>query len=187
MTDSNLIDATDCLKEGGIILFPTDTIWGLGCDATNEAACQRIMDLKQRPEDKRFVLLADSFPMIEKYIPQFPDVCYDLGDLAEKPLTIIYPNAKGLATAVLAADGSVGIRLTKDPICLKLIRAIRKPIVATSANFSGEPHPTRFAEINQQIKDGVDAIVMERLEEKCATPSQIIKIGLDSSIQIIRK
>ncbi|MDH4473558.1 MAG: L-threonylcarbamoyladenylate synthase [Fluviicola sp.] len=187
MTESNLNDSIERLKEGKIILFPTDTIWGLGCDATNEAACQRIMDLKQRPTEKSFVLLADSFQMIEKYVPEFPEVCYDLADLAEKPLTIIYPNAQGLAPTVLAADGSVGIRLTKDPICLKLIRAIRKPIVATSANLSGEPHPTRFAEINQTIKDGVDAIVMERLEEKCTTPSQIIKIGLDSSIKIIRK
>ena len=145
------------------------------------------MELKQRPEEKSFVLLADSFQMIEKYIPEFPDVCYDLVDLSERPLTIIYPNAKGLAPSVLAADGSVGIRLTKDPICQKLIRAIRKPIVATSANISGEPHPVRFSEINPLIKNGVDAIVMERLEETCAVPSQIIKIGLDSSVQIIRK
>lgn len=187
MTEHNLIDAIECLKEGKVILFPTDTIWGLGCDATDDAACQRIMEIKQRPAEKSFVLLADSFQMIEKYILEFPDVCYDLADLAEKPLTIIYPNAKGLAPTVLAADGSVGIRLTKDPICLKLIRAIRKPIVATSANLSGEPHPTRFGEMNDLIKKGVDAIVLERLEETCTTPSQIIKIGLDSSIQIIRK
>lgn len=187
MTEFDLTKAINNLKEGGTILFPTDTIWGIGCDATNEAACQKIMELKQRPEEKSFVLLADSFQMIEKYIPEFPDVCYDLVDLAEKPLTLIYPNAQGLAPSVLAADGSVGIRLTKDPICLKLIRAIRKPIVATSANISGEAHPHCFSEISQVIKDGVDAIVMERLEEKCTTPSQIIKIGLDSSIQIIRK
>jgi L-threonylcarbamoyladenylate synthase len=187
MTEFDLTQAINHLKEGGTILFPTDTIWGLGCDATDEAACQRIMEIKQRPEEKSFVLLADSFQMIEKYIPEFPEVCYDLADLAEKPLTIIYPNAQDLAPTVLAADGSVGIRLTKDPICLKLIRAIRKPIVATSANVSGEQHPTSFSEINPVIKDGVNAIVMERLNEKCTTPSQIIKIGLDSTIQIIRK
>jgi L-threonylcarbamoyladenylate synthase len=187
MTEFDLTKAINNLKEGGTILFPTDTIWGIGCDATNEAACQKIMGLKQRPEEKSFVLLADSFQMIEKYIPEFPDVCYDLVDLAEKPLTLIYPNAQGLAPSVLAADGSVGIRLTKDPICLKLIRAIRKPIVATSANISGEAHPNCFSEISPIIKNGVDAIVMERLEEKCTTPSQIIKIGLDNSIKIIRK
>lgn len=186
-TNEKLTPAIEALQQGKIILYPTDTIWGIGCDATNEEACQRIMELKQRPESKSFILLADSFQMIEKYIPEFPDVCYDLVDLADKPLTIIYPNAKGLAASVLAEDGSVGIRLTKDPICLQLIRSIRKPIVSTSANISNEPSPTFFGDISETIKSGVDAIVMERLMERCSTPSQIIKIGLDSSIQVIRK
>lgn len=178
--------AIEALKNGEIILFPTDTIWGIGCDATNEEACKRITALKNRPDNKSFVLLADSFQMIEKYIPEFPSVVYDLVDLAENPLTIVYPNAKGLAAEVLAADGSVGIRLTKDPICLKLIRSIRKPIVSTSANLSGEPFPTCFNEIVPTIKNGVDAIVEERLNEKRTAPSSIIKIGLDSSVQVIR-
>jgi L-threonylcarbamoyladenylate synthase len=182
----NLSAATEALQQGKVILYPTDTIWGLGCDATNEAACQQLAGIKNRPEDKSFILLADSFQMIEKYIPEFPEVCYELVDLAEKPLTIIYPGAKGLAPSVLAADGSVGIRLTKDPICLKLIRAMRKPLVSTSANLSGEAAPASFDEISQTIKDQVDAIVQERLNEKMSTPSQIIKIGLDSSIKIIR-
>jgi L-threonylcarbamoyladenylate synthase len=125
--------------------------------------------------------------MIEKYIPEFPDVCYDLVDLADKPLTIIYPNAKKLAPSILAEDGSVGIRLTKDPICLKLIRSMRKPLVSTSANLSGEANPICFADVNQQIKDQVDAIVMEKLDVKNNVASQIIKIGLDYSIQVIRK
>ena len=187
MTEELLVDAIKALKEGKTILYPTDTIWGLGCDATNETACQRIMEIKKRPANKSFVLLADSFQMIEKYIPEFPEVCYDLADLAEKPLTIIYPNAKGLAASVLGEDGSVGIRLTKDPICLKLIRSIGKPLVSTSANISDESHPTCFDEIALEIKEGVDAIVKDRLTEKRTAPSQIIKIGLDSSIQIIRK
>lgn len=178
--------AKEQLKNGGIILFPTDTIWGIGCDATNEIACQKIMELKQRPATKSFVLLADSFQMIEKYIPEFPDVVYDLVDLSESPLTIVYPNAQGLAPTVLAADGSVGIRLTKDPICLQLIRSLRKPIVATSSNISGQPFPTNFAEIDERIKQGVDAIVQERLTETRIQPSKIIKIGLDSSVQVIR-
>ncbi len=186
-TSEKLAPAIEALQQGKIILYPTDTIWGIGCDATNDEACRRIMELKQRPESKSFILLADSFQMIEKYIPEFPDVCYDLVDLADKPLTIIYPNAKGLAPSVLAQDGSVGIRLTKDPICLQLIRSIRKPIVSTSANISSEPAPTFFGDISETIKSGVDAIVMDRLMEKCSTPSQIIKIGLDSSIQVIRK
>src|SRR6218665_2922987 len=135
MTTFNIQEAIEALKAGKTILYPTDTIWGIGCDATNEEACQRVLEIKNRPADKSFVLLADSFQMIEKYIPEFPSVCYDLVDLSEKPLTIIYPNAQGLAKSVLATDGSVGIRLTKDPLCLALIRSIRKPIVSTSANL----------------------------------------------------
>ena len=179
--------AIETLKNGGVILYPTDTIWGIGCDATNEAACQKISQIKNRPENKSFIILVDSVQMIEKYIPEFPDVCYDLVDLADKPLTIIYPNAKGLAPSILADDGSVGIRVTKDPICLKLIRSMRKPLVSTSANLSGEANPSCFADVNQQIKDQVDAIVMEKLDVKNNVASQIIKIGLDYSIQVIRK
>ena len=113
-------------------------------------------------------------------------MCYDLVDLSEKPLTIIYPNAKHLATSVLAKDGSVGIRVTTDPICLKLIRGMRKPLVSTSANFSGEPSPTRFDQIQSKIKDGIDAIVEERTNEKMNTQSQIIKIGVGGDVKIIR-
>ncbi|TSJ48042.1 L-threonylcarbamoyladenylate synthase [Fluviicola chungangensis] len=181
--DPTIIEA---LQAGKTILYPTDTIWGIGCDATNEAACQRILEIKKRPENKSFILLADSFQMIEKYIPEFPDVCYDLVDLSDKPLTIIYPNAQGLAPSVLAQDGSVGIRLTKDPVCLSLIRGIRKPLVSTSANISGKPFPTNFSSIDPQIKDRVDAILELRTDELLSSPSQIIKIGLDSSIQVIR-
>ncbi|MNV25346.1 Threonylcarbamoyl-AMP synthase [compost metagenome] len=181
--DSAVIEA---LKNGKTILYPSDTIWGLGCDATNEEACKRILEIKQRPENKSFILLVDSFQMIEKYIPDFPPVCYDLADLSESPLTIIYPGATGLAPSTLAEDGSVGIRLTKDPICLALIRSIRKPLVSTSANLSGEPFPTNFNNIDPQIKNQVDAILQERILEELKTPSQIIKIGLDSSIKVIR-
>lgn len=181
--DQALVEA---LKTGKTILYPTDTIWGIGCDATNESACQRILEIKQRPENKSFILLADSFQMIEKYIPEFPSVCYDLADLSDKPLTIIYPNAQGLAPSVLAKDGSVGIRLTKDPLCIALIRSIRKPIVSTSANLSGEPFPTNFANIDPYIKSHVDAIAKTRMNEELSKPSQIIKIGLNSSIQVIR-
>lgn len=181
------MDALETLKNGGTILYPTDTIWGIGCDATNDEACQKIMQIKNRPAEKSFVILVDSIQMIEKYIPEFPEVCYDLVDLADKPLTIIYPNARNLAPTVLAADGSVGIRVTKDPLCVKLIRSMRKPLVSTSANLSGEPNPTRFAEIHASIKENVDFVVLERLEEVRTSASQIIKIGTDSSIQIIRK
>lgn len=185
MLDREKISET--LKNGGTILYPTDTIWGLGCDATNEEACQKIIQIKNRPQEKSFIILVDSFLMLEKYIPDFPDVCYDLVELAEKPLTIIYPNALGLAPSILAEDGSVGIRLTKDPLCVNLIRTIKKPLVSTSANLSGEKNPSCFSEINPSIKNQVDLIIEERLDEKRNVPSQIIKIGLDSSIKIIRK
>lgn len=179
--------AVEALKEGKIILYPTDTIWGIGCDATNENACAQILELKQRPSTKSFIVLVDSIQMLEKYVPEFNEVCYDLIDCAVKPLTIIYPSAKGLAKSVLADDGTVGIRITNDPICLKLIRSLKKPIVSTSANVSGAPSPTNFENISDTIKKGVDAIVEERLKEDMSTPSQIIKIGLDGSLAIIRK
>lgn len=184
--NSTIEQAKVALKAGETILYPTDTIWGLGCDATNETAVQKIIDIKNRPTEKSFVLLVDGFQMIERYIPEFAEVCYELADFAEKPLTIIYPNAEKLAPSVIATDGSVGIRITKDPICLQLIRSLKAPIVSTSANLSGEHFPTCFDEIHPTIKEKVNCIVTERLQEKHATPSQIIKIGLDSSVKIIR-
>lgn len=183
----NIEQTIEVLKNGGTILYPTDTIWGLGCDATNEEACQKIQVLKNRPANKSFILLADSFQMVEKYIPDFHQVCYDLADLATSPLTIIYPNAKGIAKSAINEDGSIGIRITKDPSCLKLIRSIRKPILSTSANLSGESHPTCFKEVNPSILTNVDAVLEERTEEIMTTPSQIIKIDLDGSVKVIRK
>ena len=175
------------LRSGGIILYPSDTIWGLGCDATNEEACQRIHELKDRPANKSFILLVDGFPMLERYVPDFHPVCYDLADLATQPLTIIYPSARGLAPSVLALDGTIGIRITKDPNCLKMIRALKKPLVSTSANLSGEASPRNYSEIDPKLKNGVDAVLEDRLHETMSTPSQIIKIGLDGSVQVIRK
>ena len=182
----NIDQTIEILKNGGTVLYPTDTIWGIGCDATNEEACQKILKLKNRPEEKSFILLMDSFQMLERYVPEFNEVCYDLVDLADKPLTIIYPTSKGLAPSVLGENGSVAIRITKDPICLKLIRAIRKPIVSTSANLSNQASPSVFNEINSIIKEGVDAVLEERLTEKMSIPSQIIQIDLDGSVKIIR-
>lgn len=179
--------AIEVLKQGGIILYPSDTIWGIGCDATNEGACQRILDLKKRPEAKSFIVLVDSWSMLERYVPEFNPVCYDIADLSEKPLTIIYPAAKGLADSASAEDGSVGIRITKDPLCLKLIQSIRRPLVSTSANLSGEPSPRNFSEIPEQIKKGVDYTILERTNESMSKASQIIKIALNGEVQIIRR
>ena len=174
------------LKLGKTLLYPTDTIWGIGCDATNEEACQKILSIKNRPEEKSFIVLVDGFTMLEKFIPEFHEICYDLVDLSTKPLTIIYPNANGLAKSVLAKDGSVGIRITKDPICLKLIRGLRKPIVSTSANISGEKNPVSFQNINQSIKQHVDLILEEKTNEIMNQASQIIKIGKGGEVTIIR-
>lgn len=183
----NTIDTViEQLRDGGTILYPTDTIWGLGCDATNEEACQKVLTLKNRPEEKSFILLVDGFQMLEKYVPEFNPVCYDLADLATNPMTIIYPTSKDLAPSVLAEDGSVGIRITKDPNCIKLIRALKKPIVSTSANISGQQPPTCYDDIDASIKQHVGAILQERLSEKMSSPSQIIKIGLDGTVKVIR-
>ncbi|MFT5780194.1 MAG: L-threonylcarbamoyladenylate synthase [Crocinitomicaceae bacterium] len=185
-----MIDLTDSIKtlrDGGILLYPTDTIWGIGCDATNEEACAKISQLKGRSDDKSFILLVDGFPMLQRYIPEFQEVCYDLVDFAVKPLTIIYPNAKDLAPSVISEDGSVGIRITSDPICMKLIRGMRKPLVSTSANLSGHDAPGSYKEIHETLKSGVDYIVKDRLNEQSKTASQIIKIGLNGDVKIIRK
>lgn len=182
----NIEQSIELLKNGGTLLYPTDTIWGLGCDATNETACQKIIDMKNRPESKSFIVLVDGFQMLEKYVPDFHPVCYDLADLADKPLTIIYPTSRELAPSVIASDGSIGIRITKDPACLKLIRGMRKPLVSTSANLSGESIPTTFQEIHPSILKNVDGILELRQTEKLDQPSQIIKIGLDGSVKVIR-
>jgi L-threonylcarbamoyladenylate synthase len=178
--------AVNCLMKGGTILYPTDTIWGIGCDATNEIACQKIAQIKNRPDDKSFILLVDSFRMVEFYVPDFAKVVYELVDLADKPLTIIYPNAQNIAQSVLAKDGSVAIRITKDPICLKIIRQLRKPLVSTSANVSDSEAPMCFEDIKEEVKLGVDFILDERINEQNSKPSQIIKIDLNGNIQIIR-
>ncbi|MCO5259430.1 MAG: L-threonylcarbamoyladenylate synthase [Crocinitomicaceae bacterium] len=175
------------LKNGATMLYPTDTIWGLGCDATNEEACQKILAIKNRPTAKSFIVLVDGFPMLERYVPDFHPICYDLADLAIRPLTIIYPNAKGFAPSVVAEDGSVGIRITKDPICLQLIRGLRKPIVSTSANLSGEKSPISFDTISPEIKSEVDVTITQRMNERMEKASQIIKVGLGGQVQIIRK
>lgn len=177
----------DSLQSGDTLLYPSDTIWGLGCDATNESACQKILDIKKRPKDKSFIVLVDSIQMLEKYVPEFHPICYDLIDLSTAPLTIIYPRAIGLASTVLASDGSVGIRIPNDKYCLELIRKLKKPIVSTSANISGEKNPKNFNEINKEIIGLVDSILYVKTDQIMNTPSQIIKIGLDGSVQVIRK
>ena len=183
--DSAIFKAVEVFKSGGIVIYPTDTIWGIGCDASDEQACVKINEIKNRPATKSFIVLVDSIQMLERIVPEIPEVCYQLIDTATRPLTIIYENPKGLAKSLLAEDGSVGIRVTNDPICKKMIRSLRKPIVSTSVNISGEASATEFSDISNQLKSKVDYVFPDTgLSSK--TPSQIIKVGLNSSVQIIR-
>lgn len=179
--------ACDVLRAGGIILYPTDTIWGIGCDATNEAAVHRIYELKRRADNKAVLLLTDSSAKLNAYVTEVPEIAWDLIDVADKPLTIIYPGAKNLATNLLGEDGSVGIRITKEEFSRKLCERFRKPLVSTSANVSGEKSPQNYSEISDVIKEGVDYIVKYRQDDMTkAQPSSIIKLGLGGLVQVIR-
>ncbi|MEG0795722.1 MAG: L-threonylcarbamoyladenylate synthase [Odoribacter sp.] len=177
----------EILRNGGVILYPTDTIWGLGCDATNEEAVKRIYDIKKRADNKSMLVLLDDAGKIGSYA-HVPDIALDLIEVTDKPLTIIYPEAKGLARNLIAEDGSIGIRITSEEFTKSLLFRFHKPIVSTSANISGEPSPRFFDEISDEIKNAVDYVVDYRQQEnKAATPSGIIKIGAKGEIQIIRK
>lgn len=182
----NIHDAAEGLKAGKTLLYPTDTIWGLGCDINNEEAIKRIIEIKKRSPNKSFIILVESVAMLERYVEKVPDVCYDLIDFSEKPTTIIYDSPSGLSDLLLAEDGSIAIRVTKDMNCKKIIQRLRRPIVSTSANASGEPIAHSFEEISDEIKENVDMILNERLNERMKTPSTIIKIGNDSSVKVIR-
>lgn len=180
--------ALEVLKSGGVILYPTDTIWGIGCDATNAAAVKRVYEIKQRHDSKSMLVLLENPNMILSYIEEMPEVAWDLIDFAEKPTTIIYDRAKNLASNLIAEDGSIGIRITKEAFTQKLIQRFRKPLVSTSANISGEASPQNFSEISEEIKMKVDYIVKYRQEEKGnPAPSSIIKLGVTGLIQILRQ
>ena len=179
--------ACEVLSAGGIILYPTHTIWGIGCDATNEKAVQRVYELKRRSDNKAMLVLLDSDAKLDRYVSDVPDIAWDLIRLADKPLTIIYSNAKNLAPNLLAEDGSVGIRVTNEEFSQKLCERFRRPLVSTSANVSGEPSPANFGEISETIKKGVDYIVGYRQEDKTpAEPSHIIKLGAGGLVRVIR-
>jgi len=179
--------ALEVLKAGGIILYPTDTIWGIGCDAENSKAIEKIYSLKQRAESKSMIVLVDSSEKLNKYVNFIPDVAWQLIELTEKPLTVIYPEGINLPNNILADDGSIGIRIVNDEFCKNLIYKLRKPLVSTSANLSGQPAPQTFSQIPEAIKNGVDYIVQWRqTETKRATPSSIIKLEKNNVFKIIR-
>lgn len=180
--------AVEVLKRGGVILYPTDTVWGIGCDATNDEAVRKVYEIKKRADSKSLVLLASDMDMICRYVKEIPEMAIQLVEVNDKPMTIIYPGAAGLAQNVVAEDGTVGIRIPMMEFCQKLVSRLGRPLVSTSANISGESTPRKFAEISEEVKAAVD-LVIDPVFEKGATgqSSSIIKVGLDYSIEIIRK
>lgn len=179
--------ACDVLSSGGIILYPTDTIWGIGCDATNEKAVQKIYELKKRIDNKAMLVLLDNPSKLASYVDEVPDIAWDLIEVTDKPLTIIYSKGRNLAGNLLAEDGSIGIRVTSEEFSRKLCETFRKPLVSTSANVSGDPSPSNFSEISESIKEGVDYIVSYRQGDmNKVKPSSIIKLGTGGLFQVIR-
>lgn len=180
--------ACEVMNKGGVILYPTDTVWGIGCDATNEEAVKRVYEIKQRADSKALLVLVDSQVKVDFYVRDVADVAWDLLDVAVKPLTIIYSDARNLAPNLLAEDGSVGIRITNEEFSKQLCFRFRKAIVSTSANISGEPSPSNFSEISEDVKSLVDYIVEYRQDDTGhPKPSSIIKLGRSGEIKIIRE
>ena len=185
---NDIKQALEILHNGGVILYPTDTIWGIGCDATNEKAVERIYQIKKRTDSKSMLVLMENINFLTRHVEEVPEVAYDLIEFNDKPMTIIYPGAKNLAKNLIAEDGSIGIRVTSENFTHQLIQRFKKPIVSTSANISGEPSPAFFDEISQEIINAVDYVVGYRQDERTpASPSSIIKLGVGGEIQIIRK
>ncbi len=182
-----LFKALEVLKKGGIILYPTDTVWGIGCDATNAEAVEKVYKLKQRVETKSLICLVHDFKMLNQFVENIPEVAYDILKYAEKPTTIVFDDPIRIAENIVAPDNTLGFRVTEDEFCTKLLRKFRWPIVSTSANISGAKTPRSFNEISQEIIDGVDHVVDWRKNEKNGKPSAIIKLSVDGGVKIIRK
>jgi len=179
----------EVLRKGGVILYPTDTIWGLGCDATDENGVEKIYSVKRRPAVKSMIILVDSFPMLERYTSGVSPVAFELIEVSDGPLTLVLPAAKGLlAKSLVSPDGFVGIRLCRDEFCSSLIGRFRKPIVSTSANISGSAAPAIYHEIAEEIISGADYTVQYRQNDtRRAKPSPVIKIDMNNRIEILRK
>lgn len=187
-TPDDLKQALETVRNGGLILYPTDTIWGIGCDALNTEAVGRINRIKGRDESKHMILLLENENQLQSYVREIPEVAYQLIEYSDRPMTIIYSGAKNLPESLIAPDGSIGIRIVKELFCQELIRRFRRPIVSTSANLSGEPSPEHFGDIAEEIKSQVDYVVaygqsaIERRE-----PSVIIKLEPSGRFEFIRK
>ena len=181
-------EAVRVMNEGGVILYPTDTIWGIGCDATNVEAVERVYEIKKRSDSKALIVLVDSEAKVQSYVEDVPEVAWDLVELSDKPLTIIYDKAKFLAPNLLAEDSSVAIRITREPFSKELCMRFKRPVVSTSANVSGMPAPKCFADISEDIISSVDYVVNYRRDDsRQASASSIIKLGASGEVKIIRE
>lgn len=188
MLKDEINKALEVLRQGGVILYPTDTIWGIGCDATNEEAVKRVFEIKRRADSKAMISLVDSPNRLVRYVRDIPDVAWDMMELTTKPLTIIYDNAMGLAQNMIADDGSAAFRVTSEEFSHELCYRFQKPIVSTSANISGEPSAQTFDAISDEIKEAVDYVV--RYNQRCKEkhkPSGIVKIQNNGVVTVIRK
>lgn len=186
--EEDLKSCIEVLKRGGLILYPTDTVWGIGCDATNADAVKKIYELKRREDNKAMLVLLDNVNNLDRYVRDVPEIAYDLLEVAVNPITVIYDNGYNLAPNLLGENKSVGIRVSQEAFTQTLCKRFRRPIVSTSANISGEPSATTFKEISEEIKNGVDYIVKYRQSDNSKhKPSSIIKLGSDGTIQILRK
>lgn len=186
--NEDIKQALEVLNRGGVILYPTDTVWGIGCDATNEEAVRRVYEIKKRADSKAMLVLVDSPAKLNYYVKEVPSVAWDLIELTNKPLTIIYDGARNFAPNLIAEDGSVGIRVTDEEFSRQLCFRFRKALVSTSANVSGEPAPANFGEISEEIKQAVDYVVSYRQGEKGkGKPSGIIKLGAGGAVKVIRE
>lgn len=186
--EHNISQALEVLRSGGIILYPTDTVWGIGCDATDEKAVQRIYDLKKRHDKHSMIVLLDKADNVLRWVEKVPEIAWELWEVTDRPLTLILPGGRGLASNMLPDERTVGIRLVDNEFCRRLIHKLGRPLISTSANISGEPSPARFSEISPAIVAGVDFVVDPSMEESSAThkPSSIIKLGLGGQVEIVR-
>lgn len=185
--DEDIRLACETLRRGGIILYPTDTVWGIGCDATNRDAVKRVFEIKHRSDHKAMIVLLGSENQLERYVDTVPEIAYDLVALSDKPLTVVYDKGRNLAPELLGEDGSVGIRVTREEFSRRLCDAFRRPIISTSANLSGTPAPAIYDEISDEIKSQMDYIAVTRREDRTPhAPSGVIRLGSDGTVKVLR-
>ncbi len=185
--NDEVINAFETVKQGGLILYPTDTIWGIGCDATNPEAVSKIYRLKQRAETQSMICLMNGEKMLYQVFKEIPEVAWQILDLADKPTTLVLDNPRNVAENLIGPDKTLGIRLVKEPFCYKLLERMKKPLVSTSANISGQPMPKSFAEISPEIINGVDYVVNLHREKRNNKASTIIKLTSDSQVKVLRR